>query len=110
MAKLRPVLTQPELEALMASEDVRRYSLTGEESLRKQLYRDLIGSGDRSTLLRMVYSLYRYRDEQTAAGRKFHQCDENFLHDAERLLCSEISLVLNLDAEQARAYLRRQLG
>lgn len=109
MGKLKPVLTRNELEELMKSPTIRQDCWIREENLRKQHYRDLIGSGDRIALLQMVSSLYRYKDEQTAAGRKFHQCDDNFLRDAEKLLCSEISLVMELESDQARDYLRNQL-
>ena len=57
----------------------------------------------------MVCSLYRYRDAQVASGKKFHQCDDNFLRDAEKLLASEIALVLEMPPEEAKVYLREQL-
>ena len=109
MAKLREVLSRRQMEELIASQDVRRDCWISDENLRKQHYRDLISNGDRVSLLQMVSSLYRYKAAQSAAGRKFHQCDENFLRDAEKLLSSEISLVLELTPEQARDYLREQL-
>ena len=96
LAKLKAVLSKEELSLLIDSDEAHKDCWIQEENLRKQRYRDLIGSGERTALMRMVSSLYRYKDEQTAAGRKFHQCDDNFLRDAEKLLCSEISLVLEL--------------
>ena len=33
-------------------------------------------------------------------------CDENFLHDAEKLIAGEIAEALSLDETQAKAYLR----
>lgn len=109
MGKLKSVLSRDEMNALMDSDEIRQDCWISEENLRKQHYRDLIGSGDRVALMQMVSSLYRYKDEQAAAGRKFHQCDDNFLRDAEKLICSEISLVMELEPEQARDYLRKQL-
>lgn len=109
MAKLKAVLSPEELEKLLCSEEIRKDCWIPEENLRKQHYRELIGNGDRTSLLQMVTALYRYRAAQSAAGRKFHQCDENFLRDAEKLLSSEISLVLNLSPEEARSYLREHL-
>jgi RNA polymerase-interacting CarD/CdnL/TRCF family regulator len=57
----------------------------------------------------MVRSLHRHKDEQAAAGRKFHLCDENFLRDSEKLLSSEFALVLNMDHAQAVAYIKEAL-
>ena len=109
MEKLRPVLSREELEALLESRQIRSEQWIRDENLRKQTYRELIGSGDRAKLMQMVYSLYRHRKEQAAAGKKCHLCDENFLRDAERILAGEAAIVLNLDQEQAKQYIRRKL-
>ena len=109
MEKLKEVLKREELEQLLQSDLARKDIWISEESLRKQQYRDLIAAGDRISLMQMVACLYRYKDAQEEAGRKFHQCDDNFLRDAERFLCSEICHVMGIPMEQARDYLRTQL-
>lgn len=109
MAKLKAILSKSELAELLTSEAVRQDGWIQDENRRKQYYRELIGSGDRTALLKMVGSLYRYKSLQITAGRKFHQSDENFLRDAEKLLASEIALVMELSLEDARDYLREQL-
>ena len=109
MAKLQGVLSQDELVQLLESDAVREDYWISDEGHRKQIYRELITSADRLRLMQMVASLYRYRGAQEAAGRKFHLCDDNFLRDAERLLSSEISLVMNLSADEARDLLRKHL-
>ena len=68
-----------------------------------------IGSGDRKKMMRMGHTLYRHKADQSASGRKIHMCDENFLHDAEKLLIGEISIVLHLEPEQARDYIHKKL-
>ena len=109
MAKLKAVLSAGELEALLTSEEIREDVFIADENQRKQTYRELINSGDRTALLKMVTSLYRYREAQAAAGRKFHLCDDNFLRDAEKLLSSEIALVFEKTPEEAKAYLQEKL-
>ena len=109
MGKLRHILSRPELEALLQSEEIRQDALIREENLRKQSYRELINSGDRLRLLQMIHTLYLHKAAQLAAGKKVHLCDENFLRDAEKLLVSELSLVLDLAPEAAKQYLRTQL-
>ena len=95
MAKLKAVLSKDELSELLASDAVRQDAWIQEENHRKQHYRELIGSGDRVAIMKMVSTLYRYKIAQAEAGRKFHQSDENFLRDAEKLLASEIALVMD---------------
>lgn len=109
LAKLRPVLSRQAMEALLQSDSVRQDCWISDENRRKQWYRELINSGDRTALLSMVYCLHRHKREQAAQGRKFHLCDENFLRDAQRLLQSEISVVMEMTPEQAKEYLDQQL-
>lgn len=109
VAKLRRLLSRQELDELLSSDAVRQEVWVSDENKRKQVYRELIGSGDRCRLISMVSSLYRHKQEQAAAGRKFHLCDENFLRDAEKLLSSEFSEVLEIPRDQVGAYIRRTL-
>lgn len=109
MAKIRPMLTKQTLEELITGEEVKADAWISDEGQRKQVYRELIGSGDRVRLLQMVRTLYRHKKAQTAAGKKVHLCDDNFLRDAEKLLASEVSVVLEMDADQAKQYLRAKL-
>jgi CarD family transcriptional regulator len=95
---------------LLSSDLIHQDDWIADENRRKQHYRELISGGDRVSLLRMVSNLYSYKNAQLAAGRKFHQSDDNFLRDAEKLLSSEISLVMDLSLEEARNYLRQQLN
>ena len=109
MAKLCPILNRQELEDLLSSEQVRQGPWEPDGNVRKNLYRELISSGDRIRLLQTVYGLYRHRQARTAEGKKFHQSDDGFLRDAEKLLCSEISYVMEMPFDEARNYLRAKL-
>lgn len=110
MAKLKTVLTKEALAELLASDAAQQDLWIADENQRKLQYRELINGGDRVSLMKMITSLYRYKSAQIAAGRKFHQSDENFLRDAEKLLASEIALVMELSQEEAKKYLRLQLN
>jgi len=109
MGKLRPMLSKEDLEALLQSERVHMDTWIPDENRRKQTYRELIGSGDRTRLMQMVHTLYRHQISQAAKGRKCHLCDENFLRDAEKLLMSEVTVTLGLEQDQARSYIRTKL-
>lgn len=109
MAKLRPMLTPETLEKLIRSPEVHSDGWIQDENGRKQAYRELISSGDRVSIMRMVHSLYLHKKHRTASGRKVHMADENFLRDAEKLLVSEISAVMGFSQEDAKGYLHREL-
>lgn len=110
VAKLRPILTRQELDALLSSEDADQDAWIADENQRKQHYRELINSGDRAALIAMVRTLHRQRSSQIAAGKKFHLCDENFLKDAEKLLSTEFALVLNIRPNEVGQYICDAIG
>jgi len=109
MGKLRPMLVPEELENLIRSKEVRTDGWIRDENARKQTYRELISSGDRAALMKMVYTIYRHKKAQTEAGKRVHLADENFLRDAEKLLVSEISVIMKISQDEARIYLRDNL-
>lgn len=110
MSKLRPVMMKEELDALLASPDVRRDGWIADENQRKQHYRSLITSSDRKALLCMVRTLHQRMLLLNVEGKRLHLCDENFLRDAQRLLDSEFSLVLGVSPEQVRGYVLDHMG
>ena len=109
IGKLKPVLTKEALSELLNSSARQTDCWIKEENLRKQTYRELLTNADRAGLLQMVATVIRHREIQAQSGRKFHQCDESFLHDAFKLLCSEIALVMEIPMDRAQDYLRNQL-
>lgn len=109
MGKLRSMLTPEALDALICSEEVRTDGWIRDENIRKQCYRELISSGDRVSLMRMVYTLYGHKRAQSQAGKKVHLADENFLRDAEKLLIGEIAVIRGVSQDEARAWLRKGL-
>ena len=106
VAKMRPMLTQQELEAMLREKDTCRDSWIEDENQRKQYYRELINNGDRKALIRMVITLHKHKQELLDAGRKFHLCDENFLRDAQKLIGSEFSVVLNIGQDELGSYVQ----
>lgn len=109
MGKLRPMLVPEELENLIRSKEVRTDGWIRDENARKQTYRELISSGDRAALMKMVHTIYRHKKAQTEAGKRVHLADESFLRDAEKLLVSEISVIMKISQDEARIYLRDNL-
>ena len=109
LEKLKPVLTREELMQLLQSDSIREASWISQENIRRTTYRELLSNADRLGVLQMLWAVYRYRSSQEAVGRRLHLCDENFLRDAEKFLTSEITMVMELPPDQAKAFLREKL-
>jgi len=105
MRKLQPLLTRDAYDEMLSSDEIRADCWIHADSLRKQRYRELLGIADRKLLLQMLFSLHRYCKLQIAAGKKIHMCDDAFRQDAEKLLSSELSVILDVSVNDARQYL-----
>lgn len=109
LAKVRPLMTRQELTELLRSDQVRRDVWVTDENQRKLRFRELLAQGDRAEILSMIYCLHRHKTEQQRLGRKFHQSDEGFLKDAEKLINAEFSHVLGIEPEQVAPFILREL-
>lgn len=110
VAKMRPILTKCELDALLLAEEPTHDMWISDDNRRKQCYQELISSGNRAALIHMVRILHKHKTMQISSGKKFHLCDENFLRDAEKLLSSEFSLVLGIKPEAVGQYILDKIG
>jgi len=109
MAKLSPLLTPEQLDQLLHSPEVRKDGWISAVNLRKETYRMILSSSDRAAVLRMLAALRHHREQRLAEGKRMHQSDENFLREAEKRITGEISVIMNMDPEQARDYLWENL-
>lgn len=100
LSKMRPLLSRSALLELLSSDALQEDCWIPEENRRKLRYKELVGSGDFLSMAQMVHTLHRQKRLALEAGRKFHLCDENFLRDAQRILESELSAVLQIPREQ----------
>ena len=110
VAKLQPILTREELQEILHSASQDKSIWIDDENKRKQQYSSLITSGDRGALVRAAHAIHKHKLQQEANGKKLHLCDENFLRDAERLLSSEFSMVLNITPEEVGQYIQDIFG
>lgn len=109
VAKMRPLMTREALLELLHSDAVRNAPWIADENQRKLKFRELISSGDREALMGMIGALHRHKKAQTAAGRKFHQSDENFLNDAQKLLNAEFAQVFGIQPKDVGPFIVKEL-
>ncbi len=106
LAKMRPLMEKTALMELLQSGDIKNAQWIPDENQRKQYYRQLITSLDLEAMIRMIHVLRQQRTELMKAGKKFHLCDENFLRDAQKLLQTELRLVLDIPEAELEGYLQ----
>ena len=104
VSKMKAIMNRDEILAMLQDPSLRVSCWIDDENMRKLRYKELIIGADRRALLQMVHTLVMQKDLCAASGKKFHQCDENFLKDAQKLLDCEISIVLGMPQSDVRPY------
>lgn len=105
LAKLRPILSRPEVDELLASCAGMEAHWIEDENRRKLYYKELINSGDRAAMISVLRGLREHKMLQMESGKKFHITDANFMRDAEKIIYSELSIVLEIPYDQAEQYI-----
>lgn len=109
LARMRPLLTREEIDALLSEIDTVRLAWIDDRNERAMLYRTITGSGDRKELVRLLACLMRKKQERIAIGKRLSSMDENFLQECVRLVQEEFSMVLGVSAREVGSYIQERL-
>lgn len=108
--KIKRILSQKEICELISSLSNEPISWIEDDMERKEHYRSVLLSGNRRENLKMIRELYIHKQEQQSKGKKMHLSDEQFLKEAEKLLYSEFSLVLNIKEDEVPSFIAERIG
>ncbi len=109
VSKMRQVLTREEIINLIKSMPDEDDIWIENENQRKEEYKQLIASGDRTKLIRLIKTLFNHKQKQKEAGKKLHITDDRLLKDAEKVLYDEFAYVLNISQNQVVPFIVGEL-
>ncbi len=105
-AQMRPLLTPDELvtaiKTAKASPDAEWIS---DNRARAEHFKSVILSGDRVALMLMIRSIVEAGKRRATEGKKNFLSDENAMKKAEKLLFSEISVVMGIAVADVPAFI-----
>lgn len=110
-AQMRPLLSRDELVALIR-ESYREGACEwiNDPRARSESFRQILQSGNRRDLFRMLRTIYERRESQVAQGRRLYAADENAFHQAEKLLHGEIAAILSIHPDEVQSFIQSQLA
>lgn len=103
--KLRSVISKAEANELMDSYDTIELLEIPEEKRREDVYKDAIGKCECREWIRVLKTLYYYREKRKVDGKKITAIDDKYLHMAEENLFGELAITLELDKEAVKELL-----
>ncbi len=99
---MRPVLTKPEAEELLA----RAKDLPGlpvpDEKKRELVYREAFYTGQCEEMIRIMKTIYSREQKRTAQGKRSTASDERYMHLAEESLYGELAVSFGVTKEEAK--------
>lgn len=109
VAQMRPPLTTSEIHELIDSLEINGSEWIADDSDRRDYCADVIRSGDRGALMRLIDMLYSRNEELKGQKKHFHIADERSLKRAEKLLNDEFAYVLGMLPDEIPDYIRARI-
>lgn len=108
-AKMRRVLSAEEIYELIEAMPNEQPIWIDQDTLRREAYLEILKSGDREKLVRLIKTLHLRQQTQAEKGRKLHAADDRILKDAEKILHEEFAHVLHIKREEVLPLILRQI-
>lgn len=106
---IRPLLTKEEmLEFVKGIKDIAPAQWINEGRARQDKYKKMLESGDREKIVSVIHAIEESARRREEEGKKRFVADEGIRLRAERLICSEISVVLGISDEEALSFISEE--
>ena len=109
MGKMRQILSPEEIYQLIREIPSQETKWIADDRQRSDTWKEVLSTGDRKKMVKMIKTLYEKKQEIEASGRKFHAADENALRQAEQMIHDEFALVLDIQRDQVAPFIARQI-
>jgi len=105
VSKMKKILSKKEIFNLIDSINEKELIWIENEQERNRTYNEILKSGDRKEIMKMLRSLHNHRIKLKDTGRKFHVADEKIMRAAEGLLHEEFAYVLDIKKENVTDFI-----
>ena len=96
-ARLHELLSEDEITEIIDEIPYLEPFWIPNDNERKKAFNEIIKKGNRKDTLQMLKSVKKHQLSLKDKVRKLHACDEQVMHDAEKLIVDEFSYVLKKD-------------
>lgn len=107
--QMKKILSKDEIMELIEQVSQSDLEWVNNDNLRKEKYRNILKSGDRLEMMKLVKILYQHQQKLKKTGKKFHANDDKIFKEAEKILYDEFAYVLNIQQEEVVPFIARQI-
>ena len=105
--KIHPILSQEQFSEVFRSVKNRTPNRPESENERREKFTEILESGNRESLMLMVYDLNNFKKTQQENGRRLHLADERLLTSAENILYEELAFVFKIELNSVSDFLEK---
>lgn len=109
LSKMRRILSREEILEIIQSMPEETLLNINDEDLRELKYQEIINSGDRRAVVKLIKTIYFRQEGRRKQRKKPYALDERFLKEAEKLLYDEFALVLEVKPNQVLPFILNQI-
>lgn len=109
VGKMKRIMSADEIYEMIRSMPEEDLLWIENESDRRRQFSEILGSGDRAQLVRLIKTLYVRQQRRIEQKKGLLLSDEKFMKDAERILYEEFAYVLQIERDQVLPFINRQI-
>lgn len=110
VSKMRSMPSKNDIEQLILDIPDAETVWIEDAQERKATYDALMRSGNCFDRVKLVKTLSAHKKLRLSEGKNLHVSDENFLREAQKLLCDEFAYPLQLSPSQVFDYIKSKIG
>lgn len=108
-SKMRNIMSAEEVYALIKTMHKEDSIWIEDERERWGKYVEILSSGAREEIIRLIKTLHQHKVNQKAKGKRLHVTDEHILSDAEKILHEEFAHILNIRPDKVVSFILEQI-
>lgn len=109
IGKIRRILSAEEIYEIIRTMPDEDLLWIENETERRKAFNDILSSGDRNQLIRLIKTLYFRQQERKEHKKNLLMSDEKLMKDAERILYEEFTYVLHIERDQVLPFITEQI-
>ncbi len=107
---MQQVLTADQVRDLIREMPEQPDDWVDDTRQRKELFDEVMGSGDRLRMISMIRTLHRRQVQLQKIGKQLGSKDVQYYKDAQKRIHDEFALALDISPEQVVAFIMHELG
>jgi len=102
---MREILKKEEVLSLIESLPEQETVWIEDDRKRNETFRASLKTGDSGEWVKLIKTIYLEKQKKSADGKKLMKADEDIMRIAEKNLCEEFAVALNIEPEEVVSYI-----